>query len=102
MTNQLIHKDIILDMDAIVVRVSGIELRFTAREYEKLLLMMSSLNKVFSKANLFESVWNETFYGDENTINVHLSNIRSKLAKANQVEEYIEGNIFSPSLRCCD
>ncbi|TYR73727.1 response regulator transcription factor [Rossellomorea vietnamensis] len=89
-TNQLTHKDIVLDMDAKIVTVNGTQLKLTAREYEILLLMMSSPNKVFSKANLFESVWNEKFYGDDNTINVHLSNIRSKLAKANGDEEYIE------------
>ncbi|MGD7024012.1 response regulator transcription factor [Rossellomorea vietnamensis] len=90
MTNQLTHKDIVLDMDAKIVTVNGTHLKLTAREYEILLLMMSSPNKVFSKANLFESVWDEKFYGDDNTINVHLSNIRSKLAKANGDEEYIE------------
>jgi DNA-binding response OmpR family regulator len=89
-TNQLTHKDIILDKDSKIVTVNGKELKLTAREYEILLLMMSSPNKIFSKANLFESVWHEKFYGDENTINVHLSNIRSKLAKANPTEEYIE------------
>ncbi|MGF2614450.1 response regulator transcription factor [Rossellomorea vietnamensis] len=89
-TNQLTHKDIVLDRDAKIVTVNGTQLKLTAREYEILLLMMSSPNKVFSKANLFESVWNDKFYGDDNTINVHLSNIRSKLAKANGDEEYIE------------
>ena len=89
-TNQIIHKDIILDMDAKIVTVNGTELKLTAREYEILLLMLSSPSKVFSKANLFESVWNENFHGDDNTINVHLSNIRSKLARANENEEYIE------------
>ncbi|PFG05269.1 response regulator transcription factor [Bacillus sp. es.034] len=89
-TNQLMYKDIVLDMDPKVVTVNDSELKLTAREYEILLLMMSSPNKVFSKANLFESVWKDSFYGDDNTINVHVSNIRSKLAKANQNEEYIE------------
>ncbi|WP_407272727.1 response regulator transcription factor [Radiobacillus sp. PE A8.2] len=88
--NQISHKDMVLDADAKIVKVNGKELKLTAREYEILLLMMSSPNKVFSKANLFESVWNQKFYGDDNTINVHLSNIRSKLAKANQHEAYIE------------
>ncbi|WP_366162180.1 response regulator transcription factor [Bacillus infantis] len=89
-TNQLTHKDIIVDVDAKTVSVNGIQLKLTAREYDILLLMVSSPHKVFSKANLFESVWNEKYHGDENTINVHLSNIRSKLAKANSDEEYIE------------
>ncbi|MGD6844636.1 response regulator transcription factor [Bacillus infantis] len=89
-TNQLTYKDIILDVDAKIVSVNGIQLKLTAREYEILLLMVASPHKVFSKANMFESVWNEKYHGDENTINVHLSNIRSKLAKANSDEEYIE------------
>ena len=51
---------------------------------------MSSPKKIFSKANVFESVWKEPFYGDDNTVNVHLSNLRNKLAQANPNEEYIE------------
>ncbi|KHF38021.1 response regulator transcription factor [Halalkalibacter okhensis] len=89
-TNQISHKDIVLDSDAKTVTVNGDLLKLTAREYEILLLMMSSPKKVFTKANLFESVWNEKFYGDDNTVNVHLSNLRNKLAKANPNEVYIE------------
>src|SRR5699024_11069245 len=51
---------------------------------------MKSPKKVFSKANLFESVWKEPFHGDDNTVNVHMSNLRNKLSKANPNEEYIE------------
>ncbi|RAS85581.1 response regulator transcription factor [Priestia endophytica] len=89
-TNQIRHKDIIIDTDAKKVSVNGNELKLTALEYEILFLLMSSPNKVFTKANLFESVWNEEFFGDENTINVHMSNIRSKLSRENPNEEYIE------------
>lgn len=88
--NQIHHKDLVLDTDAKKVFVNGNELKLTAREYEILFLLMTSPKKVFTKANLFESVWNEEFHGDDNTINVHMSNIRNKLAKANPTEEYIE------------
>ncbi|WNS47051.1 response regulator transcription factor [Paenibacillus sp. MMS20-IR301] len=87
---QLQHKDIVVDTEAKSVSVQGAELAFTAREYEILALLMLSPKKVFTKANLFKSVWNEEFHGDDNTINVHMSNIRSKLAKVNPDEEYIE------------
>ncbi|MFE7062901.1 response regulator transcription factor [Sutcliffiella sp. NPDC057660] len=88
--NQICQKDIVLDSDTKIVKVNGKLLKLTAREYEILLLMLSSPNKVFTKANLYESVWNEKYYGDDNTINVHLSNIRNKLSKANPNEVYIE------------
>ncbi|WP_017754738.1 response regulator transcription factor [Calidifontibacillus oryziterrae] len=88
--NQLTHKDIQIDLDAKTVVANGTELTLTVREYAILVLLMSSPQKVFSKSNLFESVWNEPFYGDDNTVNVHMSNLRNKLAKANPNEEYIE------------
>lgn len=88
--NQIQHKDLVIDTDSKKVSVSRNELKLTAIEYEILSLFITSPKKVFTKANLFESVWNEEFYGDDNTINVHMSNIRSKLNKANPNEEYIE------------
>ncbi|WP_175614676.1 response regulator transcription factor [Piscibacillus halophilus] len=90
MTHQLTHKDLLMDTDEKKVLVNGKEIKLTALEYEILFLLMSTPKKVFTKANLFESVWNEEFYGDDNTINVHMSNIRNKLLKANPNEEYIE------------
>ena len=52
-------------------------------------LLMANPNKVFTKSNLFEHVWNEEFLGDDNTINVHISNLRSKLSKIKPNDEYI-------------
>lgn len=88
--NQVHYKDIVIDTDAKKASVNGSELKLTALEYEILFLLMSSPKKVFTKANLFESVWNEEFHGDDNTINVHMSNLRSKLQTANPNEGYIE------------
>ncbi|MDQ7863008.1 helix-turn-helix domain-containing protein [Peribacillus frigoritolerans] len=39
---------------------------------------------------MFEAVWGDDYLRDENTVNVHMSNLRSKLAKASPNEEYIE------------
>lgn len=88
--NELSHKDIHIDLDSQEVAVNGTMLTLTGREYSILVLLMNSPNKVFSKSNLFESVWNEPFHGDDNTIIVHVSNLRNKLSKANPQEEYIE------------
>lgn len=86
----LTHKDISIDLSLNVVYVNGLELTLTSREYAILVLLMKSPKKVFSKSNLFESVWNEPFHGDDNTMNVHMSNLRNKLREANPNEEYIE------------
>ncbi|WP_071394248.1 response regulator transcription factor [Bacillus tuaregi] len=89
-STELRYKDIRIDTDSQIVQVNGMALFFTAREYAILTLLMSSPKKVFTKSNLFQSVWNEEYYGDDNTISVHMSNLRSKLSKANPNEDYIE------------
>ena len=66
------------------------ELSLTKREYLILELLMKNPGKVFTKSNLYESVWNEEFLGEDNAINVHISNIRQKLAKLNPDETYIQ------------
>lgn len=90
MKERLTHKDIEIDIEAKTVVVNGTPVALTVREYEILVLLMSSPNKIFSKSNLFASVWNEPFHGDDNTVSVHMSNLRNKLSKANPNQEYIE------------
>lgn len=84
------HKDIVLDPDGQTVSVAGTDLGLTAREYSILMLLMTSPRKIFTKVNLFQSIWGEEYISDDNTLNVHISNLRSKLGKANPQEEYIE------------
>ena len=86
----LVHKEIVLDADAKTVKVNDSEVTLTAREFAILYTLISNPEKVFSKANIFESAWNETFHGDDNTVNVHMSNLRSKLADAADDADYIE------------
>lgn len=71
------------------VTYRGENLALTSKELKLLELLMKEPNKTFTKANLYESVWNDVYYYEDNTINVHLSNLRSKLKKATG-QEYIE------------
>ncbi len=86
----LSYKDIILNEEEKKVIVNGNTLVLTSKEYGILLLLLSYPQKVFSKANLFESIWNEEYFSEDNTLNVHISNVRNKLKNANPNEEYIE------------
>ena len=72
------------------VTVSGHEVILTRREYLILELLIRNPGKVFTKNNIYESVWNEEYLGEDNAVNVHISNIRQKLAKANNAETYIQ------------
>ncbi len=72
-----------------VVTVNGTPVTLTAREYDILLLFLENPTKLFSKANLYESVWNEEYYPEDKSLNVHISNLRSKLKKLDDFD-YIE------------
>lgn len=85
----LTYKNLVLNRDTIEVTLNGLPVIFTSREFSILELLITNPNKVFTKANLYEHVWNEEFFGDDNTINVHISNIRAKLSKIDPNEEYI-------------
>ena len=61
----------------------------TAREYHILELLLTNPRKVFTREELYETVWGGPYMGDDNTVNVHMSNLRSKLAKASG-QEYIK------------
>lgn len=89
-SKKLMFKDIILDNDSKKVTVNNHEVILTVREFNILHLLMEKPEKIYSKANLFETVWGEKFYGDDNTVNVHMSNLRNKLAQQNSNETYIE------------
>lgn len=84
------YKDIRIEQDNFRVTVSGTEIKLTKREYLILELLMGNPDKVFTKNNIYESVWNEEFLGEENAVNVHISNLRQKLARVNAKEAYIQ------------
>ncbi len=86
----LAYKDIRIWQDDFLVLVSGQEVAFTKHEYLILELLMSNPKKVFTKANIYASVWNQEFLGEDNAVNVHISNLRQKLAKAHPEETYIQ------------
>lgn len=75
----LTFKEITLDSETHLVTLQGNPISLTAREFSILELMLQNPKKVFTKSNLYESVWNDEFFGDDNTINVHISNLRTKL-----------------------
>ena len=87
--NILVCRDLQLNKDTFEATVKGEELSLTRQEYKILELFMLYPNKVFSKQEIFEYAWNECYIGEDKTINVHISNIRSKIKKITD-EEYID------------
>jgi len=88
--SKLVYKDIILDLEGYDAQIGGTSAGLSKREFEILRLLMSHPQKVFSKNNLYESVWGDEFMGDDNIINVHISKLRGKLGAVSAGGEYIK------------
>jgi len=86
----LTYKNLTIYPESLQVQAAKQEVSLTKREYMILELLMRHPGKVFTKSNIYESVWNEEFLGEENAVNVHISNIRQKLAKICPQETYIQ------------
>ncbi|BCZ46595.1 DNA-binding response regulator [Clostridium gelidum] len=86
----LAYKEITIDKEQMQMCVKGSPVQVTVKEFTIMDLLMTNPKKVFTKSNLFERVWNEEFFGDDNTINVHISNLRSKISAIDSENEYIK------------
>ncbi|MBS5787797.1 MAG: response regulator transcription factor [Clostridioides difficile] len=84
-------RDLSINIDTKEVKLKGEIVSLTTIEYDMLELMMKNKKKVFSSKNLYESIWNEPyFYTANNTIMVHIRNLRKKLEKDKQDPQYIK------------
>ena len=82
----LTHGDLVLDKESVTVTAAGKPVPLTAREFHILTLLMEHPKKVFTREQLYQQVWEGAYMGDDNTVNVHISNLRSKLAKVSPTE----------------
>lgn len=85
----IVVKDMSLNKATYEVELKGEPLPLTRQEYKILELLITHPTKVFTKQEIFEFAWNETYFSEDKTINVHVSNIRTKIKKITD-DEYID------------
>lgn len=86
----LVHRALVLSPGERRVTLDGKPLTLTAHEFDILALLMRQPEKVYSRESLYEQVWQGGYYGENNTVNVHVSNIRKKLKAIDPDADYIE------------
>jgi DNA-binding response OmpR family regulator len=82
-------KQLILNPKSRTVTVNGNPVCLTAYEFDILCHLLKNPDRVFTKDQLYQEVWKTGYYGDDNTINVHISNIRKKMKEFTE-ESYIK------------
>jgi two-component system OmpR family response regulator len=73
--------DLQLDPAARVVTQAGLEVELTVREYQVLDLLARRPGQVVSRAELFEQVWEGSYDGSSNIVDVYVGYLRRKLGR---------------------
>ena len=78
-SNRFVIGDLILDTSEKSVTRAGRQIELTGKEYEVLEYLMQSKNRILSRDQIKEHVWDFDYEGDSNIIDVLIKNIRKKI-----------------------
>lgn len=85
-----IIKDLRLDEKSCKLYKKDVDLKLTAFEYRLIAYLMKNKNRVFTKAQLYEAVWEEAYLGDESIIMVYISKLRDKIEEHPKEPQFIK------------
>ena len=93
---QQVNEDVIeigelkIDVTNFMVMKGEEHIKLTAKEFAILKLFASNQNRVFTKQQIYQLVWEDEYYGDENIINVHMRRLREKIEEEPSNPRYIK------------
>ena len=82
--------ELMLDKESCSIYKNNIELALNPKEYRLLEFILENPGKVYTKKQLYEIVWQNPYYGDSNTIMVHISHIREKIEDDPKNPKYLK------------
>jgi len=71
--------DVVVDMEAHRVTKGGIQIELTNKEFGLLVLFVKNKNVALFRETLYEKVWEDAYYGDSRTLDLHVQRLRKKL-----------------------
>ncbi len=80
-TTELTFAGIVINMDKKELTVDGEKVALTKTEFEILALLATNVDKVFSREDIIQTVWRETPYITERTVDVHIARLRKKMGE---------------------
>lgn len=86
--DEKVWRNLTISPEKLSVTLENKSLQVTNAEFDILSLLINHPEHAFSKREIYEKIWKGTYVGDDNTISVHISNLRRKMAEVTS-EEYI-------------
>jgi DNA-binding response OmpR family regulator len=78
-----------MDIEARSIKVDGVEINLTAKEFDLLEILISNPNKVYSREKLLNVVWGYEYPGDVRTVDVHIRRLREKIENNPSDPKYV-------------
>lgn len=88
---QLCAHGISMDIENHEVRVYGLDVELTKKEFAMLQLFMQNPGKVFNRDTLMREVWGEEYVGESRTVDMHIKTLRQKLGDASACIKTVVG-----------
>ncbi|BCJ88355.1 response regulator transcription factor [Effusibacillus dendaii] len=78
----ILHPDLKIDLEGRKVLVKNKPVEFTPKEFDLLYVLAANPQRVFTRDNLLERIWDLDYLGDVRTIDTHVKNVREKVRRA--------------------
>ena len=82
---KIIVDDVVVDVEAHRVTKAGRPVELTNKEFGLLVLFVKNKNVALFRETLYEKVWEEEYYGDSRTVDLHVQRLRKKLGWERQL-----------------
>ena len=89
-TGKVVIGELELDQERFTLRKNGVPVQLTSSELKIIAKMMKAPERVFTKAQLYECINGEFYNSDDNTMMVHISNLRAKIEDDPSHPRYIK------------
>ncbi len=90
-TDEIVVKDIRLNLKSNRVYLKNIEIKLTIIEYNILKLFLTNKEKIFTRNDVYESIWKHSERKcDTRTIDVHIRRLREKIEESPSLPKYIK------------
>ena len=87
---KIVLGELTLNKENYEVYKNNIKIDLNPKEFKILDLLMSNSGRVYTKKQIYEKVWEESYFGDDNTLLVHLSHLREKIEDNPKSPKYLK------------
>ena len=89
--NVINYSDLVIDLNSHIVKIKNEEIPLTRKEFEILVYLIENRNKVLSREDIKEKIWDKNKESDIRLVDTHVKNLRTKLGEYGDIIKTIRG-----------